>query len=79
MPEAGVTLGWQVRHNLNLRFGYTFMLLNGINRVADKIDTNINPNFFPGKSSAGVLAPANNNTRTDMWIQSINVGLLWTY
>jgi len=79
LPEAGVNLNWQVGSNLNMRFGYTFMLLNGIARVVDKVDTTINPNFFPGGSSAGVVRPANNNVRSDMWIQSLNVGLIWTY
>ncbi|MBI1832297.1 MAG: BBP7 family outer membrane beta-barrel protein, partial [Planctomycetes bacterium] len=79
VPEAGLNLNWQVLPNLNMRFGYSFLLLNGIARVADKVDTTINPNFFPGGSGAGIVHPANNNVRSDLWIQSINVGVLWSY
>lgn len=80
MPEAGFSAAWQVQPNLNLRLGYTFILLNGINRVGDQIDPVINPNFFPGKSQAGPLRPAMlRNARSDTWLQSINLGVVWTY
>ena len=81
MPELGATLNWQLRPNVSLRLGYTFILLNGVNRAADQIDTTINPNFLPGANPAlgGLLRPAAQNIRADMWIQSCNVGLLWTY
>jgi putative beta barrel porin BBP7 len=79
MPEAGVTAAWQVRSNLSVRLGYSFILLNGINRAADQIDPVINPNFFPGHSQAGPQRPAIRNVRADSWIQTINLGMLWTY
>jgi Putative beta barrel porin-7 (BBP7) len=81
LPEAGFALNWQVRPNVNLRLGYTFMLLNGVAQAGGKIDTTINPNFLPGGNTAlgGQLRPANNNDRADVWIQSINLGVQWTY
>jgi hypothetical protein len=82
MPEVGLTLSWQVRANVSLSLGYSFIFLNGVNRAVDQIDTTVNPNFFPGANPAvgGPLRPAAGaNLRADMWIQSCNVGLLWTY
>ena len=81
MPELGVTLNWQLRANVSLRLGYSFIFLNGVSRAADQIDTTINPNFLPGANPAlgGLLRPVAQNIRADMWIQSCNVGLLWAY
>lgn len=79
MPEVGVTLGWQVSPNLNLRVGYSFILLNGVARAVDQVDTSINPNFFPPAIGGGPNRPAFGWVRQDLWIQSINLGVLWTY
>ncbi len=79
MPEAGVAASWQVRPNLNLRLGYSFMLLSGISRAADQVDTVVNPTFFPGGAQAGPLRPAPIHVRTDLMIQTINLGVLFTY
>jgi hypothetical protein len=81
MPEMGVALSWQVRPNVTLRLGYSFILLNGVNRAADQIDTTINPHFLPGSNTAlgGPLRPANGNIRSDIWMQSANFGVLFTY
>jgi hypothetical protein len=79
VPEAGVTLSWQVRPNVNVRAGYSFIFLNGVARAADQIDTTINPNFFPGNSQTGVLRPSAPHIRSDMWIQSLNLGVQITY
>jgi hypothetical protein len=79
LPEGGVNLNWQVRPNVNLRFGYSVLLLTGVARAADKIDTTINQDFFDRNSTLGQIRPANNNDRTSVWIQSLNFGVVWTY
>ncbi len=79
LPEAGVTLGWQLRPNLNVRVGYSFLLLNGISRSAEQVDTTVNPNFFPPPIGGGPNRPEFSLSRVDMWIQSVNIGVLWTY
>jgi hypothetical protein len=81
MPEAGATLNWQINSNMNVRLGYSFIFLNGVVRAADQIDTTINTHLFPGGNAAlgGPLRPAAFHIRSDMWIQSINLGLLMTY
>src|SRR4029077_647871 len=47
IPEGGLTLGWQVRPSLKMRFGYSILVLSGVARAADQIDSTINPNLFP--------------------------------
>ena len=79
MPEVGITLGWQVRPNLNLRVGYSFILLNGVARAVDQVDTSLNPNLFPPAIGGGPNRPAFGWVRQDLWIQSINLGAVWTY
>jgi Putative beta barrel porin-7 (BBP7) len=81
MPEAGVTLSWQIRPNLSLNLGYSFLFLNGVVRAADQIDTTLNPHFFAGANTAlgGPLRPGLNLIRSDMWIQSVNLGVELTY
>ncbi len=81
IPQVGATLSWQVRSYLTVRAGYSFIYFNQIVRAADQVDTTINPNLLPGASSAlgGPARPAFNLTRTDMWMQSINLGLEFTY
>jgi Putative beta barrel porin-7 (BBP7) len=79
MPEFTATLTWQIRPNVHARVGYTFLLLNGVMRAADQVDTTLNPNFFPGGNASGAIRPAFQQIRTDMWIQSVNVGLEFTF
>jgi hypothetical protein len=81
MPEAGAALNWQIRSNMSVRLGYTFILLNGVVRAADQIDTTINPHLFPGGNAAlgGPNRPAAFHIRSDMWIQSVNLGFVMTY
>ena len=79
MPEIGVTLGWQVRPNVDLRVGYSFIFLNGVARAVDQVDRSLNPNFFPPAIGGGPLRPAFGLTRSDMWIQSLNLGVVWNY
>jgi hypothetical protein len=81
MPEAGVSLSWQIRNNITARIGYSFLLLNGVARAADQIDTTINPNLFPGNGGAAIPGsrPSANHIRTDVWIQSLNVGVQFVY
>ena len=81
MPEAGATLNWQIHSNMSVRLGYSFIFLNGVVRAADQIDTTVNTHLFPGANAAlgGPARPTAFFIRSDMWIQSINLGLLMTY
>lgn len=81
LPEAGVTLNWRIRPNLNARVGYTFMYLDSIARAADQIDVTINPNLFPNGDPAkgGPNRPAFSAPRSYQWIQTLNFGVELTF
>ncbi|MBI2805839.1 MAG: BBP7 family outer membrane beta-barrel protein [Planctomycetes bacterium] len=80
MPEITATLSWRVLANLNVRLGYTFLLLDNIVRAPDQIEPLINPNLFPpAVPGASPNQPAFSMHRTSLWIQSINLGLEFTY
>jgi hypothetical protein len=80
IPEVGLTLAWQVRSYLTVRAGYSLIYFNQVVRAADQLDTTINPNLLPGVNTAvGPARPAFNLTRSDMWMQSLNLGLEFTY
>ena len=82
MPELGATLNWQVRPNLQLSVGYSVLLLAGTVHAGDQIDTTLNPNLFPPATQFPGIPnrPALSNlTRTDTWVQSISIGLVFTY
>ena len=75
MPEFGASFKWQVSEGLQLRFGYSFILLNDVVRAADQIDRTIDPsNFTPASSTTGAR-PAFQFHRADIWIQSLNAGM----
>ena len=50
-------------------------------RASDQLDTTINPQLAPGVNVpvTGPQRPAFNLIRSDMWLQSINLGVEFTY
>jgi hypothetical protein len=81
IPEAGFGVSWRVNSYLQLRLGYSALFLNGVARAGDQVNTNLNPHFFPGGNAAlgGPNQPAFSLNRTDIWIQSVSAGVLFTY
>ena len=81
VPELGATLGWQATPNVRLTLGYSVLWLDRIARAADQIDLNVNPTFLPTATGtpSGVSRPTFLLTRNDVWIQSIDFGVEFTY
>jgi hypothetical protein len=80
LPEAGATLDWKIRPNIDLRLGYSLLILNGIVRAGDQIDTSLNPNLFPGSpAQTGPNHPTFFLRRSDSYIQSVTLGLQIAY
>ena len=49
-------------------------------RASDQVDLNINPNLFPpAVAGATPASPAFHLRTTDMWVQSLNLGLEWRF
>src|SRR5262249_3095843 len=57
LPEAGLNLKWQALSNLELRVGYSFMLLNGVARAGNQVDTIITPANFGATTPAADSRP----------------------
>jgi hypothetical protein len=74
-PEFGLTVGYQVLPNVRVHAGYSFLFLQGIARAADQIDFTLNQNLFPPPISGGPNRPTFNLIRSDIWIQTVSVGV----
>ena len=81
LPELGLTLKWQVCNCTQLRLGYSLMLLNGaVCGPATRSTKLINPaNFVPGTVSPSPNEPSFMLRTSDVWIQSLNFGLVITF
>ena len=81
MPEIGLNLNWRINPNPQLRLGYTLLYLDRVGRAADQINTTINTNLLPPAVSplTGPNQPAFNFIRSDVFIQSINLGLEFSF
>jgi hypothetical protein len=73
-PEIGLNINYQLTANVRLHLGYSFLFLQGIARAGDQIDFHVNPNLFPPAAGAGTT-PAFTNATSDIWIQSVNLGV----
>ena len=74
-PEFGLNVGYQLSANVRLRLGYSLLYLQGIARAADQIDFTLNPNFVPPAVGGGASRPAFSIVKSDIWMQSINLGV----
>jgi Putative beta barrel porin-7 (BBP7) len=80
VPEVGLNLSWDVTANLRLTAGYSLMVLFDTVRAAEQIDTTINssllnPNLTPPATPSAAGRPAFSLQQSNMWVQTVNVGL----
>jgi hypothetical protein len=80
LPELGLTAKWQVCNCLQFRVGYSLLLLNGIARAGNQVNTAINPvNFSPGATGASPNQPTFTFHNSDAWMQTLNFGFVLTF
>ncbi len=81
LPELGGTLTWQVLPSLGLRVGYSVLALDNVARAGDQVNQIVNPALLPPASAAptGPIQPTFNLHPHDMWVQSLNLGVVFTY
>ena len=81
LPEAGANLNWQLRSNISLSMGYSLLYLTKVARADNQIDFTVNPGLIPGATpDSDPLRPAFQvHRRSDMWIQTLNLGLEVTF
>jgi hypothetical protein len=78
-PEIGVNFGYAVTSNVQVRLGYSLLYLYDVARAADQVDLSINPKLIPPITGAAPQSPAFNLERSNLWLQSINVGMELRY
>jgi len=80
VPELGLTVGYQMRSNLRLKLGYTFLMMTDMARAGDQIDITVNQDLLPPPlPNATPLRPAFGFQRTDLWMQSLNFGIEYRF
>lgn len=83
LPEAAANLNWQVRSNVSLRLGYSALYLTKVARADNQVDFTVNPNLIPQTPPATTgltpSRPAFQVHFSDLWVQTLNVGLDMTF
>ncbi len=79
VPELSANFGWNLTNNLRLRVGYAVLFLDNIARAGDQVNLNVNPNLFPPPLAGGPNSPSFNLIKSDLWVQTINLGLEFRY
>ena len=74
IPEAGLTLRYQLNKCAKVSVGYTFMYLQRIVRPGNNIDRRIDTDQLPPPIDVGGL-PEFKFKESDAWLQGVSVGL----
>ena len=78
-PEANFKLSCAVTQRLNVTVGYTFLYFTRVAFAGDQVDRNVNATQLNGGAVAGAARPAFAFRDTDFWVQSIDLGVSWTF
>jgi hypothetical protein len=83
VPEAGLTVGFQITPRLRALVGYTFLYSSSVIRPGQQIDRGLNVTQLPSQIGAGTLVgaarPAAILHGTDFWAQGLSFGLELRY
>jgi hypothetical protein len=81
LPEGGVTIGYQLTHNIRLCAGGDIFYWAKVVRPGDQIDRRVNPDLVPFLTSASptVAAQTLRPVWTNLWAQGVTCGLLLSY
>ena len=77
VPEASVRVGYQVRENLRVYVGYSFLYWPAVYRAAEQIDPVVNPGLLPPPivPLVGPVRPLFPDRQSSLWVQAVSVGL----
>jgi len=79
LPEANFKVTQHLNERLSVSVGYTLMYWNRVALAGDHVDHNVNGTQFSGGTRVGPATPAFAWADTDMWVQTIDVGVNWNY
>lgn len=75
VPEATVSVGYNVTDGIRAYVGYTFLYISDVSRAGNQIDTVVNSTQIPPGVLVGAPRPAFVRQDSDFWAQGINFGL----
>jgi hypothetical protein len=75
LPEASVTLGYQITRCVRLTAGYNFLYLNHVLRAAEQIDRSINTTQFDNGTLVGDARPARTVNENEFWMHGVSTGI----
>ncbi len=75
LPEASLSLYYQVTCNVRATVGYNLIYLSHVLRPGEHVDSTLNPTQFPPGTLQGPARPAFAFNDTDFWVQGLNFGL----
>lgn len=84
VPEAGLTLGYDVFDWMRITCGYNFLYWNNVARAGEQVDNGVNLSYapFPPAGIAagqGTRRPAPQMTSSDLFVHGITFGLEFRY
>jgi Putative beta barrel porin-7 (BBP7) len=80
VPEAAVRLGYQIRENLRIYAGYSFLYWPSIYRAADQINPVVNPALLPPPLPlTGPASPLFPDRKSSLCVQALSIGLEFRY
>ncbi len=83
VPEAGLTLGWQLTTHLQATLGYNIMYWSNVARPGNQIDHTINPGLPPTGQNFGIVTgpirPTFAFQSSDFWAQGLTFGIEYRY
>ena len=78
-PEAGIKVSYAASANLSFSVGYTFMYWTEVLLAGDQVNTVINGSQFNGGGLVGPPDPTFNFNTTDYYVQSVDLGMNWSF
>ncbi len=81
LPELNMNLRYCYSERLSLQVGYSLLWITNVMRSGDQIDTAVNVSQLPdnGNSLIGEARPAPLLIDSTMWVQGVNLGVVWEY
>jgi hypothetical protein len=80
VPEANVTIGFQIHERINVHAGWSFLYANSVVRPGEQIDRVINGALLPSSQNfntppVGEIRPTFQFQKSEFWATGLNAGL----
>ena len=81
VPEGAIRVGFRVTNNLRVFAGYSVLYWPSVYRAAEQIDPVVNPGLLPPPLTPlpGPARPQFPGRTSDLWIQSVSIGVEFRY